>query len=69
MHLLQRGHSQAYRMPEKCWALEYARGWIPLMLPFGIADTIFSTLDFYTLGRTFYIYGKGIVGQLLLGKL
>jgi len=69
MHHLKRGDAKAYRMPERCWALEYARGWIPFMLPFGIADTIFSTLDFHTLLRTFYIYGKAVVGQLLFGKI
>jgi len=69
MHHLVRGTAQAYRIPDHCWALEYARGWIPLMLPFGVADTIFSTLDVYTLGRTLWIYGKGIVGQLLSGKI
>ena len=39
MHHLPRGQAQAYRIPESCWAHEYARGWIPMMLPFGFADT------------------------------
>ena len=29
-------------MPDECWALEYARGNIVSMLPFGVFDTIFS---------------------------
>lgn len=29
------GVAKQYKMPEKCWALEYARGNIPSMLPFG----------------------------------
>eukprot|EP01089_Gocevia_fonbrunei_P021009 TRINITY_DN797_c0_g2_i1.p1 TRINITY_DN797_c0_g2~~TRINITY_DN797_c0_g2_i1.p1 ORF type:complete len:214 (-),score=26.06 TRINITY_DN797_c0_g2_i1:68-709(-) len=69
MHHLPRGESRQYKIPEHCFALEYARGWIPLMLPFGIADTLTSTLDFHTLGRTFYIYGRAIIGELLQGKI
>lgn len=53
----------------RCWALEYARGWIPLMLPFGLADTLSSTLDFYTLVQTFKVYGQCVVSELLQGKL
>ncbi|RUS29652.1 ERG2/sigma1 receptor-like protein [Jimgerdemannia flammicorona] len=68
MHHLARGDSQQYKIPEHGWALEYARGWIPSMLPFGIADTIFSTLDFTTLYHIFRLYGKSVVGQLLAGK-
>ncbi len=51
-----------------CWALEYARGWIPLMMPFGLADTLTSTLDFPTLVHTFAVYGKCVVNELLQGK-
>jgi C-8 sterol isomerase len=39
------------------------------MLPFGIADTLTSTLDFVTLTETFRLYGKAVVGELLQGKL
>ena len=69
MHHLPRGEARAYRMPDKCWALEYARGWIPFMLPFGVADTITSTLDFVTLGKTLWVYGYSVVGELLQGKI
>ncbi|ELR12353.1 C8 sterol isomerase [Acanthamoeba castellanii str. Neff] len=68
MHHLPRGFAQQYRMPDKCWALEYARGWIPLMLPFGLADTFSSTLDFYTLAQTFKVYGKCVINELLQNK-
>ena len=56
-------------MPDKCFALEYARGVIPLMLPFGLADVFFSTLDFVSLYRTFVIYGRHCIRELLLGKI
>ncbi|THH10330.1 hypothetical protein EW146_g8404 [Bondarzewia mesenterica] len=52
VHLMPRGVAKQYKMHEGCWAMEYARGWIPLMLPFGFADTFTSTLDVYTLWKT-----------------
>ena len=60
---LRRGEAKAYRLPDRCWALEYARGAIPLMLPFGFADTFTSTLDFVTFGRTMKIYGRALLGS------
>eukprot|EP00741_Cyanophora_paradoxa_P002668 tig00000615_g2589.t1 len=69
MHHLPRGEAEAYKIPEYCWALEYARGFIPAMLPFGIADTFSSTLDFRTLGKLFWIYTKSILKNLAKGKL
>ena len=69
LHVLPQGDAKAYRMPDHCFALEYARGWVPLMLPFGIFDSIFSTVDFYTLGKLFYVYGVHIVSNLLVGKI
>jgi len=68
MHHLPRGFAQGYRCPDHCFALEYARGWIPLMMPFGVADTLTSTLDFPTLYNTFYLYAKLVVRELMLGK-
>jgi C-8 sterol isomerase len=69
MHLLSRGNSEHYKIPETGWALEYARGWIPLMLPFGLFDTLFSTVDFVTLFHTIRLYATSTVGELLLGKI
>jgi hypothetical protein len=31
------------------------------MLPFGLADAMFSTLDFRTIFRTFRLYGKQVL--------
>lgn len=69
LHVLPRGEAKAYRIPEHCWALEYARGWIPPMLPFGLADTLFSTLDLPTLGRTLSVYTKAAARSLVRGKI
>ncbi len=69
MHVLPRGEAKAYRIPESGWALEYARGFIPGMLPFGLADTLFSTLDLPTLGRTLDIYARAVTRELVRGKI
>ena len=63
------GRVKGYRLPDHAWMLEYARGPIPLMLPFGLADTMMSTLDFKTLGRTMVGYGQKTVRSLLRGKI
>jgi len=69
LHVMRRGEARGYRMPGRCWALEYARGAIPLMLPFAVADAFTSTLDWPTLRRTLRLYGRAVIGQLLRGKL
>jgi C-8 sterol isomerase len=69
MHHLPRGQARGYRMPDRCYALEYARGWIPQMLPFGLADSFSSTLDFVPVIRTMKIYTRAVVGELLRGKI
>ncbi|KAJ3518031.1 hypothetical protein NLJ89_g121 [Agrocybe chaxingu] len=69
VHLMPRGVAKQYKMHEGCWALEYARGWIPLMLPFGFADTLTSTLDVPTLYNTVRITGREMLGNLLIAKI
>ena len=59
---------KGYRIPEKAWMLEYARGFIPSMLPFGLADTMLSTLDLKCFARTVTHYGQ-LTATELLGDL
>ncbi|TAQ89910.1 hypothetical protein B7494_g1746 [Chlorociboria aeruginascens] len=69
VHHLRRGTVKQYKMDEACFALEYARGWIPPMLGFGFADTLTSTLDFPTLWRTSWVTTREMVSNLLRGKI
>ncbi|MET0340528.1 MAG: hypothetical protein ABW252_05980, partial [Polyangiales bacterium] len=61
--------AKGYAVPNYAFMLEYARGPIPTMLPFGLADTLFSTRDRVTMRRTVWQYGKLTVKQLLRGKI
>jgi C-8 sterol isomerase len=70
VHHLKRGEVKQYKMDGQCFALEYARGWIPPMLGFGFADTVSSTLDGMTAWRTVLVTGREMVANLVLrGKL
>lgn len=69
VHYLPRGTAKQYKMHKGCFALEYARGWIPLMLPFGTADIFTSTLDLPTLYHTARLTGREMIRNLLLGKI
>lgn len=61
--------AKGYVAKDAAWMLEYSRGPIPSMLPFGLADTMLSTLDYRTFGRTMATYGKLVVRQLMAGKV
>ena len=58
---LRRGEAKGFCMVDGAYILEYARGPIPTMLPFGLADTVFSTLDFTSLLRTLWLYARHVV--------
>lgn len=69
VHYLPKGNSKQFKMHKGCWALEYARGWIPPMMPFGLADTLTSTLDLFTFYHTMRISGREMIRNLLQGKI
>jgi len=68
VHHLRRGDVKQYKMEASCFALEYARGWIPGMMAFGYADTFTSTLDLPTLWATTRVTGEQMIGNLIKGK-
>jgi len=69
VHHLPRGVAKQYKMHEGCWAMEYARGWIPLMMPFGFADALSSTLDYVNAYHTVRVTAREIIKNLLIGKI
>lgn len=69
LHHMPRGEARGYRMPDRCYALEYARGFIPSMLPFGLADSFTSTVDYMPVLKTMRIYARAVIGELLKGKI
>lgn len=69
VHWMHRGVVKQYMMEPNSWALEYAAGWIPPMLPFGFFDAMFSTLDVVTVWHTVRITGREMIANLLRGKI
>ena len=65
------GQARGMRFSADLWALEYARGPIPLSLPFGLADEVVSTLDFVAALQTMGVYstliGRHWTGRMALG--
>jgi C-8 sterol isomerase len=56
-----RGQGAGFRIPDRVWMIEYARGALGLLLPFGLADSLSSTLDFRTVRQTVAIYRRLLV--------
>lgn len=53
---LGKGQSAGMHYPDHVWMVEYARGVLPTLIPFGLADALSSTLDFKTAWQTLAIY-------------
>lgn len=69
VHLLPRGKGRFFKFSEGAFGVEYVRGWVPLMMPFGLADAMTSTLDFESIVKTVKAYGRSTVSNLLKGKI
>jgi len=69
MHHMRRGEAKQYKWQDGGFALELAQGWIPLMMPFGLADLFTSTLDMPTLVQTIRVTGREMLKNLLHGKI
>lgn len=66
---LKRGKTKAAKFTEHCWLLEYGRGPIATSLPMALGDAVFSALDATILVKTFRIYGRLVLRELLKGKI
>lgn len=58
------GQACGMNFTDGVWAVEYARGLIPLSMPFGLADEVLSTLDFKTAVQTVTLYADLVSQQL-----
>lgn len=65
---LGKGQSAGMHYPDHEWMVEYARGVLPSLLPFGLADAFFSTHDFKTALQTLVIYFSLLTRQLSKGQ-
>jgi C-8 sterol isomerase len=69
MALLRRGEVKGFRLAEGSWVLEYGRGVVPASLPFALSDALISCLDWWTILKTLWLYGRLVVRELFHGKV
>jgi C-8 sterol isomerase len=50
------GQARAMNFTNGVWAVEYARGYIPASMPFGVAEEILICVDYLTVVQTFSLY-------------
>jgi hypothetical protein len=51
------------------WMLEHAKGFIPSATAFAFSDGVFSSQDFWSLGKSLWVYGKHVTRNLVAGRL
>ncbi len=50
------GQARAMNFTDGVWAVEYARGFIPYSMPFGVMDEMLSCMDWVTAAQTLSLY-------------
>jgi len=63
------GEGDGFCVKDHALMLEYARGFIPFMMPFGYADGMFSTLDYKSLRHQMWDYSKLCTRNMLRGRI
>lgn len=58
-------HGGMIHLQRGTWMLEYCHGIIPALLPFGLADSLVSSLDPVTIIRSLVIYGRLVIKELI----
>jgi hypothetical protein len=69
MAYLRKGFDKGCRMRDHAWMLEYSRGLVPTMLPFGVFGSLFHTMDFKSARHQFWDFSRICVRELLRGKI
>ena len=62
--IVSTGEATGMHYPDHVWMIEYARGPLLTLLPFGLSDGLFSTLDYKTVFLTVRIYFTLLFQQL-----
>jgi|SRR5579883_257671 hypothetical protein len=62
--VVYKGEAAGMHYPDHVWMIEYARGPLLTLLPFGLADGMLSTLDYKTVYQTLVIYFSLLTRQL-----
>jgi len=65
---LARREAKGVRIFEGAWMLEYGRGPVPTVLPFGLSGAV-ASFEMRTIARTIGVYGRLVVRELLQGKI
>ena len=63
------GEGDGFCIKDHCLLLEYARGFVPFMMPFGLADSFLSTLDYKSIRHQMWDYTKLSTRNMLKGRI